>query len=173
MALDFCRLLARDGTPIVSREGGDDYILVRIQTCDYAVAPPVDNSDPAITGGGRVMRKGQFPEWWEEEEEPQPKPEPEDTAREKLAEAAAVLPFPKSKNKVPPPPPKPKKAPPPLKPRKLVLRTILAESGTLGIGINGPGVNFVCRSVPVDILNMIEKEQSRKTAAAMLLMLLD
>lgn len=35
---DFCRLLARgtaEGTPIVSRNAGDNYILVRIRKCDY------------------------------------------------------------------------------------------------------------------------------------------
>lgn len=33
--MDFCRLLARDGTPIVSRNAGDNYILTREQSCNY------------------------------------------------------------------------------------------------------------------------------------------
>lgn len=33
--MDFCRLLARDGTPIVSRNAGDDYVLTREQSCNY------------------------------------------------------------------------------------------------------------------------------------------
>ena len=37
---DFCRLLARDGTPIITRLPAPEYLLVRIQECDYAVAPP-------------------------------------------------------------------------------------------------------------------------------------
>lgn len=36
---DFCRLLARDNTPIVTRNPPPEYLLVRIQTCDYEEAP--------------------------------------------------------------------------------------------------------------------------------------
>lgn len=84
-----------------------------------ADAPPVeddvvlDNSDPAITYGGRVMREGQFPEWWENWEEPQPTEPPPNPIplSELLAEAAGALDMPRAKA---PAPPKPKAKPQPV-----------------------------------------------------------
>lgn len=49
--MSYCRLLARDSTPIVSRNGGDDYILTRHDECDYAVAV---GREPA---GGRSKKR--------------------------------------------------------------------------------------------------------------------
>lgn len=51
----YCRLLARDSTPIVSRYGGDDYILTRHDECDYAVA--VGREDAV---GGVKKRRGRY-----------------------------------------------------------------------------------------------------------------
>lgn len=79
--------------PIVSRHGGDNYILTRYDECDYAPATSADNSDPPITGGGRVLLKGQWPEWWENWEEPQPT-EPHPSLKESLAKVWAGVPLP-------------------------------------------------------------------------------
>ena len=46
--LQYCRLLARDGTPIVSRNPGDNYIVVREKSCQYR--------RQFISGGGRILR---------------------------------------------------------------------------------------------------------------------
>lgn len=62
----------------------------------------VDNSDPPITGGGRVMSTGSFPEWWENWEEPQPPPAalpPQFSAL--IAEVTGTLSMPKSPAPVP------------------------------------------------------------------------
>ena len=62
------------------------------------VTPPVPR-DISWKGGGRVMRKGDFPEWWKEEEEPQPKEtaETKKSTAEQIAELAETLPIPKPK----------------------------------------------------------------------------
>lgn len=70
-------------------------------------------------GGGRIHRKGEWPEWWEDEEEPQPKKTPKKvkSTKERLAEAVSFLPMPKAKvvrlrppRIVPPKPPVRRKA---------------------------------------------------------------
>lgn len=66
------------------------------------VAPPTptpaDNSDPPITGGGRVMPEGAWPQWWEAWEEPQPTEAPPEFTSSTLllAELAAELGMPKT-----------------------------------------------------------------------------
>lgn len=51
--MSYCRLLARDSTPIVSRNDGDACILTRHDECDYAVAVAVGR-EPA---GGRSKKR--------------------------------------------------------------------------------------------------------------------
>ena len=64
------------------------------------VAPPVPY-DISWKGGGRVMRPGQFPEWWKEEEEPQPQEieSEKPKSKDKLAELAGELSMPKPEKK--------------------------------------------------------------------------
>lgn len=60
-----------------------------------APTPPAVH-DIGYKGGGRVQRKGEWPEWWDDEEEPQPKEAPK-SFKERIAEVAALLPVPKAK----------------------------------------------------------------------------
>jgi hypothetical protein len=58
---------------------------------------PAVPQDTGYKGGGRVLHKGEFPEWWKDWEEPQPEEEIPKSAKEQLAELAAGLPARKPK----------------------------------------------------------------------------
>lgn len=86
-------------------------------TLTWSGTPPVPY-DVGWKGGGRVMREGQFPEWWKEWEEPQPEVgPPKPTTEEKIAELASKSAMPKTLRKkatvTPLKKPKPKKPEPP------------------------------------------------------------
>ena len=175
----FCRLLARDGTPIVSREGGDDYILVRIDACVYDVPP--DNTDPPITGGGRVLRKGKLPEWWENWEEPQPTesiPTPPVNIAELIALAASALEMPPTVidpaptyKPIPIPQRVPKRAPPtPPTP----IRPTFRREASIRLGVSGTAESkrklVVYRSSPG---SRSTNEKQKQALALLLLTTLD
>ena len=50
---DFCRLLARDNTPIVTRLPEPEYLLTRFAECDYALAP----ERPVVSTMGPAVRR--------------------------------------------------------------------------------------------------------------------
>ena len=132
-------------------------IVQKDYTIQIGIAAETDTSLPLFfeppepyeigwTGGGRVMRKGEFPEWWKEEEEPQPQEEKKErkSTAERIAEVAETLPIPKpqkSKKVVPirkkkqqksepkqqPVEPKKEVAPPPIAPEIQALQSDMKE----------------------------------------------
>ena len=120
-------------------------------------APAVDNSDPPITGGGRVMSQGSFPQWWENWEEPQPTeaapPIPPSFA-ELIAEAAAELPMPST----PPPTPQPV-----IRRRRSRMRT------TPAVRARGTIQRFTVG----EATERLARRQRRQTALLLLMRLLD
>ncbi len=127
-----------------------------------AYIPPVTRGQ----GGGRVMRKGEFPEWWREEEEPQPKETEElkKSSAEQIAELAETLPIPKrqeTKKVVPLRKKTPKKAQPKqetIEPKKEVVPPPIA-----------PEIQAL-QSDMKEIVNKMSRMEKRLAAALLLLL---
>ncbi len=189
MPAEYCRLLARDETPIVARESGDNYILVREKSCDYSF---LNNQDPPITGGGRVLSKGGWPEWWENWEEPEPtEAPPKRSIAELIAEVAGELDIPRQQLPQPTPAPvikfpqlrQPAKAPPePPKPlvvweqdvRVLARSSTAVQWDTIAQRLELSAEFDVKQNDELgNMANYLKREQDRNLAALLLLRLLD
>lgn len=129
-----------------------------------APEPSLDNTDPVITGGGRVLREGEWPEWWKEWETSQPKedpPEPKRNVAELLAEAAGALDMPAPKA-----PEKPAQKP---KARKSQTYSYAVEvMPTVEVNYTHTA-NFDAQGAAEYVI----RRQNRRTAALLLLKLLD
>ena len=115
-----------DGTPdpsVVQVPAGAIAYVGYAPSVDDGTTPPVPY-DVSWKGGGRILRKGKMPEWWDEWDEPQPKTDkepPKSDSKERIAELAANIELPKKKAQVVPLPKKPalqKKAEPQKQPEK-------------------------------------------------------
>lgn len=142
--------------------------------------PVLDNTDPPITGGARILNKGEFPEWWKKWEEPQPEEVPLSTRpiSELIAEAASELKIKKTKSK-----PKPRaqlrqEAPAPAQLRQEVPapRIGVVYQYRLGVeAISSMSVKWEHeRNHDIqDALIFLKRRQDRRMAALLLLKLLD